>query len=72
MQIINYLKLMLGSNNNFNGMTLGYSVTSQEIRTEKAFSPDETLLIESLPDLGIVKVWEWDNTNSIWNQKDKH
>ena len=55
----------------FNGMTLGnhYSVTSQEIRTEKAFSPDETLLIESLPDLGIVKVWEWDNTNSIWNQK---
>ena len=56
---------------NFNGMTLGnhYSVTSQEIRTEKAFSPDETLLIESLPDLGIVKVWEWDNTNSIWNQK---
>ena len=55
----------------FNGMTLGnhYSVTSQEIRTEKAFSPDETLLIESLPDLGIVKVWEWDDTNSIWNQK---
>ena len=55
----------------FNGITLGdhYLITSSNFRTKKAFSPDETLLIESLPDLGIVKVWEWDDTNSIWNQK---
>ena len=59
------------SETSFNGITLGdhYSVTSSNFRTKKAFSPDETLLIESLPDLGIVKVWEWDDTNSIWNQK---